>query len=143
MPAAVAGYKRVMEQSDKHNPRIDQAMSDHVRSFLQGQPVDARIDERFREEGPGPRPGQPSADAAPPDRQPGTSEGMDALEVARRAELATYIEGHVFPARREHLLASARHLHAPPAVVRLIEKLPENESFDHFQDAWDAIQREG
>ena len=128
-----------MEQSDKHKPRVDQAMADHDASFLHGAPVDSRTDERFRDEGTGPRPGSPSADAQPENRQPGTSEGLSALEVAERSELASYIQPSVFPADRATLLGNVREANAPNAVVNLIGKLPEGMQFEHMQDVWEAV----
>jgi len=127
-----------MVTNDKHNPRIDDDLARHDASFLHGAPVDARAQEQRRNEGPGPRPGQASADAAPPDRGRGTSEGLEPAEVDLRAELATYIEGSVFPGERSDLLDSARRLQAPQAVIDLLEHLPEGRSYDRMEAVWEA-----
>ncbi len=134
-----AGYAIVMEQSNKNSAGVDDMMSDKARPFLHGDPFNTGVREDLRVKGPGPRPGQPSADTQIGDRQPGTSEGMDADQVARRAELATYIEGHVFPASRGELIESASSNQAPGSLINLLEKLPEDKEFDHFQSVWEEI----
>lgn len=128
-----------MEQSDQNNRLLDEQLKDKARSITQGAPVNGRVDERFREEGVGPRPGQPSADRAPADRQAGTSEGLSADQVAERAELATYIQGHIFPAHKEALVESAQQENAPQPVINLLKKLPGDQEFEHFQEVWDAV----
>jgi hypothetical protein len=130
-----------MVQNDKHNPRIDQAMADHERSILQGAPVDSRVSEQLRDEGEGPRPGQPSASSQPPGREWGTSEGMTELQVEQRSELASYIEGHVFPANKESLLQSATHSQAPEPVLDLLHKLPDDQEFERLEEVWETVSK--
>lgn len=127
-----------MERSDKHSPRVDDDLAHSQRSILQGSPVDARLQEHRREEGPGPRPGQPSASSTTADRAPGTSEGLNALEIDLRSELATYVDGAIFPADRDQILLDAQSNHAPEPVIDLIERLPEDTTFDRVQAVWDA-----
>lgn len=127
-----------MVTNDKHNPRIDDDLARHDASFLHGAPVDARAQEQRRNEGTGPRPGQASADATPPGRARGTSEGLEPVEVDLRAELATYIEGSVFPGDRSDLLDSARRAQAPRAVIALLEHLPEDRTYDRLESVWEA-----
>jgi len=130
-----------MEESNKHNRRIDEAMADQDASFLHGAPVDSRLREDLRTEGNGPRPGQASANAEVAGREPGTSEGLSAEEVAERAELATYIEGHVFPGDKHALLRSATDENAPQPIISLLKKLPEGQTFEHFQEVWESVSQ--
>jgi hypothetical protein len=128
-----------MVTSDKHNPRVDEQMRHDSASFLQGAPVDARVDEQRRQEGLGPRPGQASADAVPPDRARGTSEGMAPIDVDRRSELASYVAGAIFPGDRDDLLEAAHQRQAPQAVIDLIEGLPAGQPFDRFESVWERV----
>jgi hypothetical protein len=129
-----------MDQSNKHAPRIDDELARGAASYTHGAPVDARVEEHRRDEGPGPRPGQPSAAGEPHDRDPGTSEHLSVAQVLARAELATYLEPSVFPATRADLVESAKRQHAPDPVIDLVEHLPD-ETFDHFESAWLAADR--
>src|SRR4051812_14374252 len=102
-----------MEQSNQHSPRVDDEMESDQKSTLQGKPVDSRTEEQRRDEGVGPRAGQPSAAAQPPGRQQGTSEGLTPLEVDLRSELASYVADVTFPARRSEIINSVREQNAP------------------------------
>jgi len=56
----------------------------------------------------------------------------------RQQNLTQYIERHIFPADREHIVASARRLHAPDAVISRLERLPAG-LYDGFADVWEAL----
>lgn len=129
-----------MEQSDKHNPRIDEQLAHDQQSFLKGAPVDSRVQEQ-RRESDGPLPGQPSAATQVPGREQGTSEGLDSFEVDLRSELATYLDGSIFPADRQQLLDDARSHNAPRQVINLIDRLPSGEQYDRVQAVWEAANR--
>jgi hypothetical protein len=105
-------------QSGKHNPRLDDEMKKEVGAFTHGAPVDSRAQEaREKEAFPG-------------------GDGLSPAE--RRHDLARYIEGRVFPATREEIVASAVGMHAPPAVVERLEMLP-SRFYDGFPDVWEAL----
>ena len=63
---------------------------------------------------------------------------MERDELERRHDLARYIEGHIFPATREEIVASARSTHAPQVVIERLEMLP-SRFYDGFPDVWDAL----
>lgn len=124
-------------RSDKHGPRIDEEMKLETSSIVQGASVESRADERREKEPPA------SGEPTPDDRLRGdrgrTPEGAlspDQVEV--RQEFARHIQGSVFPATRDEVIASARELDAPEPVLRQLASLPER-TFDSFADVWEAL----
>lgn len=128
-----------MVTSNRHNPRIDEQLAHESRSLLDGAPVDARADEQRRQSS-GPRPGQASADAQPPGREHGTSEGLAPIDIDRRAELATYLDGTAFPGDRDEVVSSAQQHHAPPDIIDLLEELPDDRVYERFEEVWEGVQ---
>jgi hypothetical protein len=124
-------------ESSKHSPRVDEEMKKEVQSFLQGDPVDSRVQEAREKEGPAD--GEPTPDAviSIADRMPG-GERLTREEVELRHDLARHIEGHIFPADREQIVANARAMHAPQPVIDRLEMLPAG-FYDGFPDVWDAL----
>src|SRR5947209_7441666 len=124
--------------SDKHTPRIDEELKHDTGSLVHGAPVESRADEGREQEGPGDD--EPTPDAlltgeAAPAQNPDTL-GHDEIEA--RTELARHLEPSVVPADRAALLASARRLQAPAAVVERLSALPDG-TFEHMEAVWEAL----
>lgn len=119
-------------ESDKHNPRVDEAMAHDVDSLLHGAPVESRAQEaRLQEDpevGPGRRLDEP---------RPGVE--MSDADTERRAELSRHLAGVHFPARPHDLVAAAVEDHAPDEVVQALRALPSNQSYPTVQAVWQAL----
>jgi hypothetical protein len=123
--------------SDKHSPRVDDAMESDVSGLLSGG-HEVRAEE-FREQ-EGPAEGEPTPDALV---QTGRSEGAGGFslshdELERRTELARHLRPSVFPARPGELVETATKEHAPDWVVSELDTLP-NGLYDHFEAVWEAL----
>lgn len=104
--------------TDKHSPRLDDAMSGEVQSLVDGSPVEARSDEGRRQED------MPQLD-------------RDSFDV--RAELAASVAATTFPATRDDLVAAARDDHAPDDVLALLEDLPHSDRrYENVEAVWEA-----
>lgn len=121
--------------SDKHAPRIDDALASDTRSIVQGAPIEARErDERLQEGGEGPEaalPGRNAADDAD------SALGPDEREA--RSELARHLRPSAFPGDRDTLLAVARDENAPGAVLDALSALPEGVEFPNVEAVWEAL----
>ncbi|HEX8771534.1 MAG TPA: DUF2795 domain-containing protein [Acidimicrobiales bacterium] len=125
--------------SDKHGPRLDEQLEHDVRSMLQGQPVESRASEAREQEGPG--------DGDPvPDMRLAGERGFDEHrtrlrdeEIEERSDLARHIQGAVFPADRQSLLASARAMHAPDSLVDKLSRLPGDAVYPTTESVWEAL----
>jgi hypothetical protein len=115
--------------SDTHSPRIDEDLDRLTRSVTHGAPVESRIEEEREQEGPADD--DPVPDAVLHD--PAARE-----EIERRSELARHLEPSVFPCSRGDVLASARRQHAPDAVMRLLERLPDGE-YQSIESVWEGL----
>ena len=112
--------------SDKHSPRLDDAMAADTRSMTQGAPIEARDgDERLQEGGEAPE--------AVADR------GVRLDELDGRSELARHLRPSAFPADRQALLAVARDENAPGAVLDALRVLPEGVGFANVEAVWEAL----
>jgi|SRR5687767_13947161 len=104
--------------TDKHSPRVDEAMSGEVQSLVDGAPVEARSDEGRRQED------MPDLD-------------RDLLDV--RADLAASVAAARWPATRDLLLSTARDDHAPEDVLALLEELPGGDRrYENVEAVWEA-----
>ena len=113
--------------SDKVTPRVDEELEQETQGLQQGAPVDSRAEDfRKQEEG---AEGQPAPDARP--------EVETSAEV--RGEVARYLEPSAFPADREALLVAAEEQHAGDAVIGLLERLPEDRTFQNVEEVWEAL----
>lgn len=124
--------------SDKHGPRLDDQMEHDVRPLLQGAPVEARATEAREQEGPG-------EDDVVPDSRLSGDRGLTDEDVAlrddeieERTDLARHLEGSVFPADRDALVASARRRHAPDALIDRLSRLPDG-TYTHTEAVWEAL----
>lgn len=105
--------------TDKHGPRMDEALDREVESLTEGSPVEARAAEGRRQED--------MPDLA-----------RDPLDV--RADLAASVAPTTWPADRETLVRTAREEHAPEDVVALLDDLPHGDRrYRNVQDVWDAV----
>jgi hypothetical protein len=105
--------------TDKHGPRLDDALDREVQSLTEGAPIEARSAEGRRQE-----------DVPDLNRDP--------LDV--RADLAASVAPADWPADRETLVRTARDGHAPEEVVALLEDLPHGDRrYENVQAVWDAV----
>jgi hypothetical protein len=128
--------------SDKSAPRVDEELEKQTEAMERGAPVPSRS-ETFRE-----HEGATDEEDAPDARLSGdrglTRErdlGPDELEA--RSELARHLDPSVFPADRSALVEDARANHAPDQVVRALEGLPENRTFQNVEAVWEALGGRG
>ena len=124
--------------SDKHAARLDEQLEHDVRSMLQGAPVESRASEAREQEGAG------EDDVSPDARLTGdrglTDEDVSLRddEIEERSDLARHLEGSVFPATRDALVASARRMHAPEGLVDRLSQLPDR-TYSHTESVWEAL----
>ena len=119
-------------ESDKHSPRVDDAMARDVDSLLHGAAEESRSQEGRLQEDPAVGPGRRFDDV-----RPGTE--MSDAEVEQRAELSRHLAAVQFPARRDDLLAAARADHAPDVIVEALRGLPADEAYETVQAVWQAL----
>lgn len=104
--------------TDKHSPRLDEALDREVDSLTDGAPVEARSSEGRRQED------LPDLTRAP-------------LDI--RADLAASVAPVDWPADRETLVRTARDGHAPEDVMALLEDLPHGDrTYENVQAVWDT-----
>ena len=105
--------------TDKHGPRLDNALEHEVESLTTGAPVEARSAEGRRQED--------MPDLA-----------RDPLDV--RADLAASVAAATWPADRGTLMQTARAEHAPEDVMALLDDLPHGDrTYENVQSVWDAV----
>lgn len=114
------GYSSGMERSNKHGPRVDDAMSTETEALQRGAPVEPRVEES-REKEP--------FDAAPTD------------DVELRSELAKRLRPSVFPADRTALEQVATDEQAPGYILGLLRRLPDETTYGNTQEVWTALGR--
>jgi uncharacterized protein DUF2795 len=121
-------------RSDKHGPRLDDALSSEAEPLERGGPESGRIEDHRMTEAPGT--GRPPADPAAAGE---SGDDLGPMGVRSRSELARHLEPHVFPAAREELLASVRDRPGAEEVVQVLRRLPEGARFENVQDVWEAL----
>lgn len=122
--------------SDKHGPRLDEALEAETRAMMTSG-RDTRSEEWNSAEPSGED--QPDVDRAPAGTLTGgVPDGLTAEDVEQRSELATYLGKEIWPAGRQELIAKAREQSAPDRVSDLVARLPDRE-FVNLQDAWTAL----
>jgi len=131
----------VPERSDKHGPRLDDALAGETEPIERGGHTGRAEEWREPEPGGG---GQPDVDLAPDATLTGgTPAGMTADDVEGRTELARFLRPSAFPSDAAGLLATARDEGATDAVLgelsRLAEEEPAGRVFDNVQDVWRAM----
>jgi hypothetical protein len=114
--------------SDKVNPRIDEQLHRETESLERGAPAPSRAEEHRQQEAPAN--GEPAPDTRP---------DIDA-DVEGKVELARHLRPSGFPADRDRLLAIAREENAPDTVIRALERLPDDQTFETAQDVWEVLK---
>jgi len=119
-------------ESNKHSPRIDEAMARDVDSLLHGAPEESRAQEWRLQEDPVVGPGQPSDEPLP---------GMELsdAEVQERADLSRHVAAAHYPAERDELVAAAEDDHAPDDVIEALGHLPPGVAYDNVAAVWQAL----
>ncbi|HVF13821.1 MAG TPA: DUF2795 domain-containing protein [Acidimicrobiales bacterium] len=128
--------------SDKHGPRIDDQLEHDVRSMLQGAPVESRASEAREQEGPGDGEIVPDARISGDRGLTDDNVSLRYDEIEGRTELARHLEGSVFPADRDALVASARRMNAPDDLVDRLSRLRDGE-YTHTEAVWEALGGRG
>lgn len=123
-------------ESDKHNPRVDEEMKEETRSMVQGAPVESRAQESREKEGGSDDQPSPDAVTATDGDTPPRSLSHDEIEL--RQDLARFLDGSIFPARRDEIVANATEHHAPPDIINRFRRLPE-QTFAGFPEVWTAL----
>jgi hypothetical protein len=124
--------------SDKHSARMDDALEAEVRGMMTAG-RETRGQQWNSAEPSGED--QPDVDLVPGGTLAGgVPDGMTERDVEQRAEIASYLGKEVWPAGSEALLAKARELNAPDAVLDQLGRLPTSAVFDNVKDVWQALQ---
>jgi hypothetical protein len=129
-----------MERSDKHGPRVDDALSGET------EPIERTGHTGRAEESREPEPAgddQPEVDLAPDTTLTGgTPDGMTPDDVEGRSELARFLRPSAFPAEARALLRIAQSQGATGQVVDELQRLAQgsgDRSFENVQDVWQAL----
>ena len=121
--------------SDKHSPRMDDAMSAEVEGLV-------RSGHDNRAEWNSPEPSaedQPDVDLVPNGTLAGgVPDGMTEEDIERRSELASYL-GRVWPATAAALLDVAEGNSAPDRVLDTLRALPAGRSYANLQEVWSDV----
>ncbi len=124
--------------SDKHSARVDDQLEHDVRSMLQGSPVESRASEAREQEGPGEGDATPDVRLTGDWRSINEEESLRPDEIEERADLARHIEGSIYPADRDALVASARRMNAPQKIIDRLSRLPDG-VYSHTEAVWEAL----
>ena len=124
--------------SDKHSARMDDALEAEVRGMMTAG-RETRGEDWNSAEPSGED--QPDVDLVPDGTLAGgVPDGMTERDVEERAEIASYLGKEVWPAGSQALIAKARDLNAPDAVLEQLGRLPDSAVFNNVQDVWQALQ---
>jgi hypothetical protein len=125
-------------QSDKHGPRLDDAMSREVESLTHGAPIESRIDPRREMEDGGD--GEPTPEGVIEELDaPANADALSHFDVRRRSELAIALRPSIFPATRTELVECAQEEGAAPDLVDALARLPEARAFRTTEEVWEAL----
>ncbi|MCW2547930.1 MAG: hypothetical protein JWN96_2390 [Mycobacterium sp.] len=124
--------------SDKHSPRVDDALAGETAGIVHGG-HDSREEWRSAEPSGEDQPdvglGGETAISG------GTPEGMTAQDIADRSELAGWLGRASFPAVREMLLAHVMDEGAPETIVEQVRALPAGREFTNTGDVWRTLHK--
>jgi len=120
--------------SDKHSPRVDEALDHETQSLQQGAPIESRVEEFREQEGPGED--QPTPE---PRLTEGRAGSLDLDDAEARSDIARYLDPSAFPADREGLVANAEANNAPEAVLERLQALPASRSYEAMPDVWAGL----
>jgi hypothetical protein len=125
--------------TDKHSPRIDDAMEHEVQSLVDGRGGESRAQES--------RLAEPVAEGET-DINPGTrwddhddqGIGVSRVTADDRAELARFVASARWPATREELIDAADRDHATDRVLEVLGRLPHGpDAYENVQAVWKAV----
>lgn len=126
--------------SDKHGPRVDDAMSEDVRGLTQSG-HDVRAEEWRSAEPAGED--QPDVDRVPgADSRAGTPDGMTPEDLERRAELAAALGKEIWPADAATIQQRVEESNAPDRVRELVSRLPKQRVYQGASEVWAAATGE-
>lgn len=120
--------------TDKHSPRLDDAMEHEVQSLVDGRGGDSRAQE--------------SRMAEPDEITTGTrwddhddqGIGISRVSADERAELARFVASASWPATRDALVEAARGDNATDDVLALLDRLPHGPAaYENVQAVWRAL----
>jgi hypothetical protein len=125
-------------QSDKHSPRLDDALEHEVESLTRGAPIEARADPSREMEAAGD--GEPAAEAVlgTADEPPGAG-SLSRADVRRRSDLAVHLRASIFPATRADIVECAREESAPDDLLEALASLDPVRSFHTAEEIWEAL----
>ncbi len=63
----------------------------------------------------------------------------DGDAVAQRSNLARFLDPSIFPADRKQILASAQQNNALEWVLRSLDQLPDDSTYENFESVWEAL----
>lgn len=137
--AGATGYGAGMERgSDKHGPRVDEALEAEVHGMVQAG-RETRGEQWHSAEPSGED--QPDVDRVPDGTLAGgVPDGMTERDVEQRSRIAGYLGKEIWPAGSAVLVAKAGELGAPDDVVDQLSRLPDGAVFDNVQEVWQALQ---
>ena len=126
--------------SDKHSPRVDEALDHEVEGLVRGDgPTHA-------EEWKDPEPTGEDQEVlgtgmvgAPEGREGAAPPGMREPEVELRSQLATHLHSAAFPADVSGLLDQLISTNAPDRLRDLVRRLPTGRVYNSVGEVWNAL----
>jgi hypothetical protein len=120
--------------SDKHSPRLDEAMGAEVRGMMTAG-RETRGEEWKSAEPSGED--QPEVDRVPDGTLAGgVPDGMTEEDVALRSEIAASLGKECWPCDAEALLVKAAEMNAPERVLNTLRTLPAGREYANLQEVW-------
>ncbi|MGN6598614.1 MAG: DUF2795 domain-containing protein [Actinomycetes bacterium] len=127
----------IEEHGNKHGPALDDEMKHETKGLVQGN-KSTRAEEWRDQQAPGED--QPQVDYAPNiDLTGGTPDGMTKVDVTERSELASVLGKDIWPASRSELIDTARANEASDIVMRQLDELPEDRTYENINDVWTTL----
>lgn len=122
-------------ESDKHGRLLDDELEQEAEPITRGAPPEPRAKETREKEPPG-------EEQPPPTEAVRDPRGVGELtrdEIKDRHDVARHIEGDVFPASLDRLIASAERLGAPRELVQRLRALPD-EQYERIEEVWETLR---
>lgn len=123
--------------SDKHSPRLDEALKGETRGLSTG--TGQTHAEEWREAEPS---GEDEPEVSLSPEAPlygGVPDGMTGEDVAGRAELARFLDRSVFPAVRQVLIDDAEGNNAPDAILDQLRELAGGRVYANVGEIWTSL----
>jgi hypothetical protein len=125
-------------QSNKHSPRIDDAMEHEVESLTRGAPVESRSDPAREMEGAAEDEPTPESVIEHAELSNSRAGALSTADVRRRSELAQHLRPSIFPATRDDVVECARSEEAPTQLLEDLEQLPAR-VYQTTEAVWEAM----